>query len=78
MVYRRKLVSRTTFRNLPFGAMFWTTTTFGTTAPYIKLGRRNIVLSFSTDAVVGGTVLDTSIAAINVPKPFLQYDGVSP
>lgn len=70
MVYHRKLVSRTTFRNLPFGAPYWTTAM--NTPPYIKTGRKTAAGIFSTDKMTMSAVADSSVAVVNVPSVFLN------
>ena len=67
MVKRRTMVSRSTFRNLPSGALYWVATALNA-GPLVKVGRRLVATGFSTDHLTTATSSDTSAAVVRVPK----------
>lgn len=70
MVYRRKLISRTQFRKLPFGAIYWSTAM--NAAPLVKTGRKTAAGIFATNRMLMSTILDSSTAVVKVPPVFLS------
>lgn len=70
-VYHRKLVSHSTFRKLPFGAVYWLGSNTAT-APLVKVGRAAKAGAFSTDKITQTAVADTSVDVVRVPDVFLK------
>ena len=71
-VYRRKLVSRSTFKNVPFGAV---STPLGA-APLIKIGRRQVMVAFNATTPQMNPVPDVRVAVRRVPRCFGKYNGL--
>lgn len=71
MVYRRKMVSRSQFRKLPFGAAFWDADTVNV-APSIKVGRAATAGAFVTDHITQTAWVATDAAVVRVPQVFLK------
>jgi hypothetical protein len=66
-VKHRKLVSKSTFRNLPGRDPFWLASNL-TTAPLIKSGRAATAGAFATDTITQTAVANVSVAVVKVPK----------
>jgi len=73
LVTRRTWRERTTFKELPFGAAYWVSTTLNA-APLIKTGRRSSIGGLTTDTLTLTAVSDTSIGVVQLPR-FLAVPG---
>ena len=67
-VYRRTRVSRTTFRTLPNGGIYYSGA--GTSGPFVKTGRRRILAANSDpqQSPLQTAIADTSIRIVKVDK----------
>jgi hypothetical protein len=79
MFYRRTKVERSTFRNIPFGQVYYLSDTSG---PFVKMQQRRATLVSGHAPTVPGVyaagtaVSDTSVAVQKVGKYFLGQRAI--
>jgi hypothetical protein len=76
MVVTRKRASRSIFRKIPFGALYWTTGGVGA-APLMKIGRSNSLagVTLSTGVPTLSSAIDATTVVIRVPYQFQHSTG---
>jgi hypothetical protein len=77
MVYHKKKVYRTTFRNLPFGHNYWVDSSLSV-APSEKYNRTNALGGWNTTtgAPILSSVADVSVAVVRVPRQFTKRKNI--
>lgn len=71
MVFHRRRVTKSTFRNLPFGALYWLTSATGV-APFVKTGRATRANTLGDGVMTNTAVATTSVAVTRVPSVFVS------
>jgi hypothetical protein len=70
LIFRRKLVQRSKFRKLPFGALHNLSGHTGN--PAYKVGRRYALNFFSDTTFILSTLSDTSVNVVRLQPPYLE------
>lgn len=70
MVYRRTKVSRSTFRKLPQGALYWVASAVNV-APSVKVGRHAKAGALANGAITQTAVADATVAVVRVPAALI-------